>query len=607
MCGIVAYKGDHGCLPFLFDGLQRLEYRGYDSVGISYLIKNNLITNKQPGCVADLKKTIKNLSINSYIGIGHTRWATHGGPCYRNSHPHVTKDNRLSIVHNGIIENYLTLKKELVEKQYDLVSDTDTEVLLYLVYDYLVKENISLFEAVKLASERIEGAFSIVVMDSHDSSSLVCCKRGSPLVIGIRDQNYYVASDRMALKDYADEEAVVEDNSVCKISDDIYCYNLNEKRVSYCNMQKLHYQYFNIEKESYEHFMLKEIYEQPNCISNCLAGRIDGYRIKLGGLIGYESKFSTANNLIIVACGSSWHAALLGKYYIEEFCKIKVNVEYASEFAGRNPHINKNDIVIGISQSGETADTILALSVAKKAGALIVGLCNSPDSSMVRLTDCGIFLRAGMEIGVASTKAFTNQILCLLLLSLWIQQNQEKDINIDYRKAIMQELGVLDKKIIKTLKIDRKIKSLAKKFKKAKNCLYLGREYNFPVALEGALKLKEISYVHAEGYPAAEMKHGPIALIDKNMPVLMLNNNKKQKYKIENSIKEIQARNGKVITISDNNENIGDFNISVPTTMDCISPFISVIPLQLFSYYSALERNCNVDKPRNLAKSVTVE
>lgn len=608
MCGIVAYKGRQKCLPFLLEALKRLEYRGYDSAGVSYIVNHSLITNKQPGCVQDLKNTISNMEIETYVGIGHTRWATHGKPCARNAHPHVTSDNRLALVHNGIIENYLTLKEEMLEKGYKFSSDTDSEVFLYLIYDYLIKETTSLFDAIKLANERIVGAFAVVVVDSLHPDILVCARRGSPLVIGVKDKEYFISSDPMALSGYADEMIVLEDNSVCKIGNNIDCYNMDDHKLSYCNIQKLHYQIFNIEKGEYEHFMLKEIHEQPKCVEDCLGGRIDGYRIKLGGLLGYEEILSKAQHITIIACGTSWHAGLLAKYYLEEFCKIKVSVEYASEFRYRKPYVKPGDIVIGISQSGETADTLSALELAKQNGAIIVGICNVVNSSMTRLTDCGIFTRAGMEIGVASTKAFTTQVLCLLLLSLWIEQNQKNsNLDIDYRKAIIDGLRSLDEVIRKCLKNSDKVKSLATRFKKCKNCLYLGRQYNFPVALEGALKLKEISYVHAEGYPAAEMKHGPIALIDKNMPVIVVANNKNQHDKISSNIKEIQARDGKVITISNEKDIEGDYNIHVPFIIDPLCPLVSIIPLQLFSYYSAILRGCNVDKPRNLAKSVTVE
>ena len=608
MCGIVAYKGGQKCLPFLLEGLKRLEYRGYDSAGISYIMFHKIVTKKQAGCVADLKAIIDTEhGSTARVGIGHTRWATHGKPCSRNAHPHNTLDNRLSMVHNGIIENYLTLKEELLQKGYLFKSDTDSEVLLYLIYDYLIKETGDLCEAVKLASERATGAFAIVILDILNPNTLVCAKRGSPLVVGENDGEFFVASDGIAIHEHCNEIIVLEDNTICKISDKIELFNMDGQIVSPCNVQKLYYQLFNIEKGEFDHFMLKEIYEQPRCIEDCTSGRIDGYRMMLGGLVGYEDKISNAKHITILGCGTSWHAGLLAKYYLEEFCHIKVSVEYASEYRYRKPYIDSEDIVIGISQSGETADTLSALELAKSKGAFIIGICNTPNSSMVRLTDCGIFLRAGMEIGVASTKAFTTQVVSLLMLSLWIEQNKsERPMDIDYRKALINDLRDLPDTMRKALD-GQKIESIAKKFIKAKNCLYLGRQYNFPVALEGALKLKEISYVHAEGYPAAEMKHGPIALIDKNMPVVVVTNHKNHYDKIYNNIKEIQAREGKIISINDSNSSIGDYNICVPQIIDPLSPLVSIIPLQLFAYYSAVIRGCNVDKPRNLAKSVTVE
>lgn len=608
MCGIVAYKGNTKCLPFLFEGLKRLEYRGYDSAGVTYIVNHSLITSKQAGCVQDLKNSFSNLEISTYSGIAHTRWATHGQPCARNAHPHLTHDNRLALVHNGIIENYLTLKEELLEKEYKFLSDTDSEVFLYLIYDYLIKETSDLFEAVKLASERVVGAFAIVIIDSLHPEKMVCARRGSPLVIGIKNGDYYVASDALALSGYVENVLYMEENSVCCITEKLDCYNMDNKTISYCNVQKMHHQLFDIEKGDYAHFMLKEIHEQPRCIEDCLSGRLDGYRIKLGGLLGFEEVLSLNKHITIVGCGTSWHAGLLAKYYLEEFCRVKVSVEYASEFRYRKPNIEQGDIVIGISQSGETADTIGALELAKDKGAIVIGICNSVNSTIPRLTDCGIFLRAGMEIGVASTKAFTSQVTCLLMLALWIEQNkQEPTMDIEYRKAVIDGLRKLPDLMRNCLCDTDAIYKLAKKFSKAKNCLYLGRQYNFPVALEGALKLKEISYVHAEGYPAAEMKHGPIALIDKNMPVVVITNHKNHYEKIFSNIKEIQARKGKIITINDSNESVGDYNISVPQIIDPLSPLVSIIPLQLFAYYSAVIRGCDVDKPRNLAKSVTVE
>ena len=611
MCGIVAYKGRQKCLPFLLDGLKRLEYRGYDSAGVAYVIGNQIFVQKQAGSVVDLINNRIDFEIESTTGIGHTRWATHGKPCYRNAHPHVTADDRLAIVHNGIIENYETLKVELKDKGYFLRSDTDSEVLLYLIYDYLIHEQPDLFEAVKLALERVVGAYAIVVIDQKldNRHKLVIARKGSPLVVGLgkEDGEFFVASDPSAIVSYTDRVVYIEDNTVGKIDEELVVYSMNEQKISPCNVEKLEHQLEDIEKGAFPHFMLKEIYEQPRTLKDCWRGRIDGYRIKLGGLLGHEDRFRHANHITIVSCGSSWHAGLIAKYYIEEFCNMKVSVEYASEFRYRKPCINKDDIVIGISQSGETADTLSAIELAKNSGAFVVGICNVVNSSLSRLTDCGIYLRAGTEIGVASTKAFSSQVLTLLMLSLWIEQNKAVRMPIEYRKAIIDEIKYLDFIIEQTIGLSDEIEDLAKKFKKAKNCLFLGREYNFPIALEGALKLKEISYVHAEGYPAAEMKHGPIALIDKNMPVLVLANCKKQYDKIVNSIKEIQARDGKVIIITNEDNALSDHKIVVTTVLDPISVFVSCVVTQLFAYHSAIIRKCNVDKPRNLAKSVTVE
>lgn len=610
MCGIVAYKGKSKCLPFLLDGLKRLEYRGYDSAGVAYLLNDQIFVQKHPGSVIDLINNKIDFEIESYMGMGHTRWATHGRPCYRNAHPHATMDDRLCIVHNGIIENYESLKIELKDKGYSFKSDTDTEVLLYLIYDYLIFETTDLLEAVKLALERVVGAYAIVVMDRKldNRHKLVIARKGSPLVVGIgkEDGEFFVGSDSCAFVNYADRVVYIEDNVVGEITDTLKVYSMNNWEISKCNAQKIVHQLYDIEKNGFDHFMIKEIYEQPKSISNCLAGRIDGYNIKLGGLLGYEDKFKRANNIIIVACGSSWYAGLLGKYYIEEFCNKKVSVEYASEFRYRKPAIHNDDIVIGISQSGETADTIEALKLVKEKNIFSVGICNVVNSSIARMTDCGIYARSGNEIGVASTKAFMGQIVSMLLLALWMEQNQN-GIVVEYRKAVIDELKNISKTIDRVLALDKDIRGLAKKIYKSKNCLYLGRGYNYPIAMEGALKLKEVSYIHAEGYPAAEMKHGPIALVDKKMPVIILSNNKKQYDKIVNNIKEIQAREGVVVEVYSGHEASGDLGIKVPNVIDALSPLVSVVVLQLLAYHCAIMNHRDVDKPRNLAKSVTVE
>jgi glucosamine--fructose-6-phosphate aminotransferase (isomerizing) len=609
MCGIFAYKGGQWCLPFLLNGLKKLEYRGYDSAGVALLENERIVLYKQAGSVEDLIEELKGIKKGySSMGMGHTRWATHGNPSGRNAHPHATHDNKLCIVHNGIIENYSVLKTELKEKGYMFASQTDTEVLLNLIHDYWINDkDLDLLRATKLALERVVGAYAIVLMEQA-SDRLIIARKGSPLVVGVgkTDGEFFLSSDTTALSCCADKVIYLEDEIIGEIGQNITIYNMVHGGLSSCNVEKLEHQLYDIDKGNFDSFMLKEIYEQPKIIKDCIAGRIDGYRIKLGGLMGHEKIFETLDHITIVACGSSWHSGLLAKYYIEELCHIKVSVEYASEFCYRKPYIKSGDVIIGISQSGETADTINALKLAKDCGAFIIGICNVVNSSISRLTDCGIYLRAGAEIGVASTKAFTNQILVLLLLSLWIEQIRGT-CDYEYRKAIVDGIRGLSGTITNTLNLNDKVEMLSRKFSKAKNCLYLGRGYNFPIALEGALKLKEISYIHAEGYPAAEMKHGPIALIDKNMPVLVIANNKNQLDKIESNIKEIQARKGKIITIYSQEEWIGDYGIRVPSTIDILSVFSSVVLLQLFSYHIAKLRGCNVDKPRNLAKSVTVE
>ena len=603
MCGIVSYKGYKNCLPILLNGLSSLEYRGYDSSGVSFILSGNLITIKQAGSVDDLKSSIRNPDIEATVGIGHTRWATHGKPCKRNSHPIVSFDNRLSLVHNGIIENYEELKSSL-EKKHNFVSDTDTEVLLYLVYDIL-QEIGDLFESVKLALEKVVGAYAIVFLDG-ETGQMVAGRKGSPLSIGVGENEFYVASDPVAFGNNINDVIYLKENTVCKISDKLEIFDMSRGVEVEYEVEKVYSNILQVSKGSYDSYMLKEIYEQPKVIEDVLSGRLDGYRIKFGGLIGYENLFKNARHITVVSCGSSWHSALLSKYYIEEFCKIKVSVEYASEFRYRKPCIEQGDIVIGISQSGETADTISALEIAKIYGATIVGICNVPNSTIARMTDCGIYLRAGVEVGVASTKAFASQIVCLLMLSLWIEQNVGV-MGLDHRKRIIDDLRDLPDLTNECLKCNENVEYLAEQFRSMTNCLFLGRGYNFPIALEGALKLKEISYVHAEGYPAAEMKHGPIALIDKDMPVIVLANNVGQYGKMVNNVSEIMARDGKVISIFSENAGLGDYKIRVPVVTDALSPLMGIVPLQLFSYYSAVLRGKNVDKPRNLAKSVTVE
>lgn len=611
MCGIVGYKGSRNGINIVLNGLEKLEYRGYDSAGISYKDNSGIITAKQPGCIFDLRKKINN-RLESKVCIGHTRWATHGKPCKRNAHPHTTLGGLLSIVHNGIIENYLTLKVELIDKGYKFYSDTDTEVLLYLIQDYYSKETGDVYEATKLALERVVGAYAFILMNKYDDV-LICGRKGSPLAIGKYGGDYYIASDPSAFSDHVEDVIYPEDNTVIKIDKKIDIYDIKTKILSPCNIQKLHKQIFQIEKGDYEHFMKKEIYEQPKCIEDAISGRIDGYNIKLGGLMGHEKMFKNTDHITIIACGTSWHAGLIAKYYIEEFCDIKVSVEYASEFRYRQPFLKAGDIVIGISQSGETADTLAALSLAKEKGAFIVGICNVVNSSMSRLTNCGIYLRAGMEIGVASTKAFTSQTVCLLLLSLWIEQNREfSGLEIEKRTEIVSELKNISYSLGRTLTlVDNKISMIAKDLRLKQKFMFMGRKYNYPIALEGALKMKELCYNFAEGFAAAELKHGPIALVDKDTIVVAINNdaNKEQRLKMQNNIKEVKARGAYVLVVDcwgDKSVEYDD-NIKIMRCNSHLSPLLSVVPLQLLAYYSAIYRDKNVDRPRNLAKSVTVE
>ncbi len=605
MCGIVAYLGKDNAVPFLVGGLKRLEYRGYDSVGISFIQKNTgqIKTVKQSGSIEDLKVSKK---FNGHIGIGHTRWATHGKACKRNAHPHVTYNNSLALVHNGIIENYKEIKNSFRDK-YTINSDTDSEILLYLIYDVL-QEVGDLYSAVKIATEKVIGAYAFILLDQQHPDTLICAKNGSSLCVGVDEGNYYVASDISAFNKNTNNIMTLQDGCITKITADrVEHYDSNVKDVTQCNIEKVYNNAYEISKDNYASFMLKEIHEQPKAVSECLLGRIDGYKVKLGGFDN-QKIFMRARRVTLLGCGSSWHSALLGKYYIEELAGIGINVEYASEFRYRDPVIENGDIVIGISQSGETADTIAALSLAKARGAITIGICNTVNSQISKMTESGIYTRCGIEVGVASTKAFTNQCLSLLLLALLIDQTTNHT-DLSKRQKIVDALKELPILISQAIKDCAELRDLAEKFYNKKNCLFLGRGYNFPIALEGALKLKEISYIHAEGYPGAEMKHGPIALIDNKMPVVVIANSKKEYDKILNNKMEIESRGGQVIAVlnHDNQDNIGKYNIKVPVCEDIITPFMSLIPLQLFALNCAEGKGCNVDKPRNLAKSVTVE
>ena len=624
MCGIVAYVGNRRAYPVLIKGLQRLEYRGYDSAGVGLITEddNKIITYKQAGKVSDLLEYIADQNTNGSIGIGHTRWATHGSPNQQNSHPHSSSDGKYSLIHNGIIENYSSLKKALEDKGYVFKSDTDSEVLMFLIEDVyknalsskeLKVEEKTLFEAIRIALNEVVGAYAIVVLDQDKPEELYAARKGSPLVIGIGNDEYFVASDASPIIEYTDKVIYLGDNEVALINKnkDVQIKTISNKTKS-PYIQKLEQTLESIEKGGYDHFMLKEIYEQPKSIIDTLRGRIDPKTndIILGGIKEHESRIAKADRIIIIACGTSWHAGLIGEYLIEDLARINVEVEYASEFRYKNPIITKKDIVIAISQSGETADTLAALEIAKEHGALTLGICNVVGSSITRATSGGTYTHAGPEIGVASTKAFTTQLTVLLLFALRFSQIK-KTVDRENYDYLIKELTVTPYRITNLLKLNDQIEKIASQFKDATNFLYLGRGVNFPIALEGALKLKEISYIHAEGYPAAEMKHGPIALIDEEMPIVVIATRKDNYEKVVSNIQEVKARGGKLIAIVTEGDNevksIADHCIEIPKCFREITPLLSIIPLQLLSYHIALMRNCNVDQPRNLAKSVTVE
>ena len=624
MCGIVAYVGNRRAYPILIKGLQRLEYRGYDSAGVCLIAddKNKIITYKQVGKVSDLIEYIADNDTNASIGIGHTRWATHGPPNQQNSHPHSSSDSKFSLIHNGIIENYSSLKKALEEKGYVFKSDTDSEVLMYLIEDIYKntltvtsKENDDkiLYKAIRTALNEVVGAYAIVVLDQDKPDELYAARKGSPLVIGIGNNEYFVASDASPIIEYTDKVIYLKDNEVALINknEEVQIKSIKNK-IKTPYIEKLEQTLESIEKGGYDHFMLKEIFEQPKSIIDTLRGRIDPKTndIILGGIKDHESKIVKADRIIIIACGTSWHAGLIGEYVIEDLARINVEVEYASEFRYKNPIITKKDVVIAISQSGETADTLAALEIAKEHGALTLGICNVVGSSITRATSGGTYTHAGPEIGVASTKAFTTQLTVLLLFALRFSQIK-KTVDRENYNFLIKELIAAPDKIKNLLKLNDKIEKIALQFKDATNFLYLGRGVNFPVALEGALKLKEISYIHAEGYPAAEMKHGPIALIDEEMPIVVIATRKDNYEKVVSNIQEVKARGGKLIAIVTEGDtevkSIADHCIEIPKCFREITPLLSIIPLQLLSYHIALMRNCNVDQPRNLAKSVTVE
>jgi glutamine---fructose-6-phosphate transaminase (isomerizing) len=612
MCGIVAYIGPKQAYPILINGLYRLEYRGYDSAGIA-LHNNGINLYKCKGKVSDLEHFVTGKDLAGTIGIAHTRWATHGEPSDTNAHPHITYGKSLTIIHNGIIENYSTLKEELTNRGYQFQSQTDTEVLGNLIEDILKNEKVDLPEAVRMALNQVIGAYAIVILSEDHPDMLIAAKKGSPMVIGVGKEEFFIASDATPIVEYTRQVVYMEDEEVVVLrrNEDMEIFNIrNEHKTPY--IQELEMSLSALAKEGYDHFMLKEIYEQPRSVHDSMRGRLNARSglVMLGGVLEYEQKLATAKRIIMVACGTSWHACLVGEYLFEDLTRIPVEVEYASEFRYRNPVIYEDDVVIAISQSGETADTLAAIELAKSKGATILGICNVVGSTIARATHAGSFTHAGPEIGVASTKAFTAQVTILTLMALMIAK-KKGTMNASRYQQILNQLEAIPQKIEEALASNETIIEIAKKFKDARNFLYLGRGYNFPVALEGALKLKEISYIHAEGYPAAEMKHGPIALIDQHMPVVVIATNKGSYEKVISNIQEVKARHGVIIAIITKGDKtvkeMADYVIEVPETEEMLVPILAVVPLQLLSYHIAVMRGCNVDQPRNLAKSVTVE
>lgn len=611
MCGIVAYIGPREAYPIILKGLKRLEYRGYDSAGVA-LLNSGLKVYKKKGRVAELEENIVGKDLHAHIGIGHTRWATHGEPNDSNAHPHLSNSGRLAMIHNGIIENYAQLKQELLNKGYKFHSDTDTEVLLNFIEDIQINNNCTLEEAVRIALKRVVGAYVIVLIDQEMPDTLIAARKGSPLVIGIGKNEHFLASDASPIIEYTKEVVYVNDYEVAIIKpDELILKNLgNERQTPY--ITKLDMELAAIEKGGYDHFMLKEIFEQPQTVYDCLRGRLDADKgtITMSGIEKYAEQIITANRIVMVACGTSWHAGLVAEYIFEELCRINVEVEYASEFRYRNPVINKGDVIIAISQSGETADTLVAIENAKSQGAIILGVVNVVGSSIARASHAGAYTHAGPEIGVASTKAFTAQLAVLTMIALKIA-HIKGSVSQDRYMNLLRELDAVPEKVRTALEQDDHVKALAEKYKDSTDALFLGRGYNFPVALEGALKLKEISYIHAEGYPAAEMKHGPIALVDEKLPVVFVATKDSYHEKVISNMQEIKARKGRVIAVINEGDSqstsLADDVIEVPEADEIMAPMISVIPLQLLSYHVGVAKGYDVDKPRNLAKSVTVE
>ena len=614
MCGIVAYVGHQDAYPILIEGLKRLEYRGYDSAGVALLNANNeLNVYKAKGKVSDLEAYASAKDISGHIGIAHTRWATHGEPNQTNAHPHLSNSGNIALIHNGIIENYMSLRKELEKRGFTFKSSTDTEVLTNLIEDVQQSEHVDLFEAVRIALNHVIGAYAIAIVEKDHPDEIIAARKGSPMVIGIGDNEYFIASDATPIVGRTQKVVYIEDEQVVriKLGEELHIKTIQDvEAIPY--VQELKMNLDSIEKAGFDHFMMKEIYEQPAIVRDTMRGRLhtETNSVSLGGILQYEKQLLYADNIVFVACGTSWHASLVGSYLIEFLAKIRVKVEYASEFRYRHPVITPHDVVIAVSQSGETADTLAAIKLAKEEGAVVLGICNVIGSSISRATDAGIYTHAGPEIGVASTKAFTSQVTVMAMLALRLAE-LKGTLTAERRAELIQELNRIPEKIQWTLDHSGIVKEIAAKYKDVRNMLYLGRLQNYPVALEGALKLKEISYIHAEGYPAAEMKHGPIALIDKDMPVVFIATNHRTYEKVISNIQEVKARDGKIIAIVSEKDVIArkmaDYVIEIPESESIYSPLLATIPLQILAYHIAVMRGCNVDQPRNLAKSVTVE
>ncbi len=614
MCGIVAYTGCKEAYPILIKGLKRLEYRGYDSAGVALLQQDGIALYKCRGRVADLDEMCANKNVSAHTGIGHTRWATHGEPNTENAHPHLSADGKIALIHNGIIENYLVLKQELISRGYTFKSGTDTEVLVHLVEDIFKKEDVTLPEAVRIALSGVVGTYALAILSADAPDQLILAKKGSPLLIGVGDNEFFVGSDGAPIVEYTKKVVYLEDGDVAVAipGKKLEIRNINEEGKQRRYQQKLVMNLEQLEKGGFEHYMLKEIFEQPKAIKDSMRGRLNVKKdvVSLGGIIEYETKMMNARRFIMVACGTSWHAATVAEYLFESLVRVPVEVEYASEFRYRNPIIYEDDVVIAISQSGETADTIAAVELAKSRGATVIGICNVVGSTLARATHAGSYTHAGPEIGVASTKAFTAQVTVLTLMALCLARKKGTLALSEYHD-IVNNLEEIPAKVEETLKLNDQIREIAKTFVDKRNAIYLGRGINFPVALEGALKLKEISYIHAEGYPSAEMKHGPIALIDEEMPVVVLATEQETYEKTVSNIQEVKARKGKIISVVTRGDELvkqmSDYCIEIPQTQELLTPLISCVPLQLLAYHVAVLRGCNVDKPRNLAKSVSVE